>query len=252
MMDSAARFCPLSSDIRPRVQGWKNDSLIALAVLTVHLGFVALLLAMPMEQVRVQEASHFQVTLTDEQAIATGSKTESPEKTPAALPARTQTLQRSSDMVYPATNPDSKPLDAVQPPLTGAEVLHITDRNHAEATGLPAAPRAEASSGSEVGVGTATITQPRFDADYLDNPPPAYPRLSRELHEQGIVTLNVRVTPLGLPAEIQLRTSSQCPRLDQAAIAAVSRWRFVPARRGDQAIEAWVVVPLSFSLRRQQ
>jgi len=45
-----------------------------------------------------------------------------------------------------------------------------------------------------------------------------------------------------------LKTSSGSPRLDQAALDTVKRWRFVPARQGDQSVAAWVVVPISFSL----
>ncbi|PKO55172.1 MAG: energy transducer TonB, partial [Betaproteobacteria bacterium HGW-Betaproteobacteria-21] len=37
-------------------------------------------------------------------------------------------------------------------------------------------------------------------------------------------------------------------RLDEAARNAVSRWRFVPARQGERAIEASVLVPIIFKL----
>jgi protein TonB len=48
---------------------------------------------------------------------------------------------------------------------------------------------------------------------------------------------------------VELRESSGHPRLDDAAAAAVRRWRFVPARRGEQPVGAWVLVPISFNLR---
>ena len=48
--------------------------------------------------------------------------------------------------------------------------------------------------------------------------------------------------------EVQIRTSSGSSRLDQAAKEAVDRWRFVPARQGDEAVGAWVLVPISFQL----
>ena len=38
-------------------------------------------------------------------------------------------------------------------------------------------------------------------------------------------------------------------RLDRAAEDAVARWRFVPARRGESAVEAWVLVPIVFKLK---
>ena len=37
-------------------------------------------------------------------------------------------------------------------------------------------------------------------------------------------------------------------RLDEAARNAVQRWKFVPARRGDEPVSAWVIVPISFVL----
>lgn len=94
-----------------------------------------------------------------------------------------------------------------------------------------------------------TVTQPRFDADYLSNPAPAYPPLSRRMGEEGKVVLRVHVESDGRPSQIEIRTSSGSPRLDQAALEAVGRWRFVPAKRGDEAIAAWVLVPITFNLK---
>ena len=39
----------------------------------------------------------------------------------------------------------------------------------------------------------AAVTQPRFDADYLNNPKPAYPSMSKRLGEEGQVLLRVLV-----------------------------------------------------------
>lgn len=94
----------------------------------------------------------------------------------------------------------------------------------------------------------APMVQARFDADYLQNPKPVYPPASRRLGEEGKVVLRVHVSAEGWPTEIELKASSGYPRLDAAARAAVEQWRFVPARRGDEAIAAWVLVPIVFSL----
>ncbi|MCX7897724.1 MAG: energy transducer TonB [Rhodocyclaceae bacterium] len=92
------------------------------------------------------------------------------------------------------------------------------------------------------------IEPPRFDAAYLDNPKPLYPPASRRLGEEGRVVLRVHVLPDGRPESIEIKTSSGYPRLDAAARAAVEKWRFIPARRGDEAIAAWVLVPIVFNL----
>ena len=49
---------------------------------------------------------------------------------------------------------------------------------------------------------------PIFNADYLDNPPPPYPALSRRVGEQGRVVLRVLVNPAGSADEVQVRSSS--------------------------------------------
>ncbi|MCC6202434.1 MAG: energy transducer TonB [Gammaproteobacteria bacterium] len=93
------------------------------------------------------------------------------------------------------------------------------------------------------------VTQPRFDADYLSNPAPVYPSMSRRLREEGTVTLRVFVNPDGRPGTIEIETSSGFSRLDDAAREAVARWKFVPARRGEEHVGAWVLVPVIFNVR---
>lgn len=92
-------------------------------------------------------------------------------------------------------------------------------------------------------------TQPLYSADYLRNPKPRYPLVSRRMGEEGLVTLRVYVTSAGEPRQVQLKESCGFPRLDQAAQEVVWNWRFVPARRGDSPVDAWVVVPIRFTLK---
>lgn len=96
---------------------------------------------------------------------------------------------------------------------------------------------------------TPVATHPRFDADYLDNPKPPYPAISRRLSEQGRVLLRVHVDAEGRAGEVQLHTSSGSPRLDQSALDTVRRWKFVAARLGQQAVAAWVLIPIAFTLK---
>jgi protein TonB len=69
------------------------------------------------------------------------------------------------------------------------------------------------------------------------------------LHEEGRVLLRVLVDAKGLPERVELRSSSGHERLDRVALDTVRQWKFVPARRGEEAVSAWVIVPISFSLR---
>ncbi|HRQ46693.1 MAG TPA: energy transducer TonB [Rhodocyclaceae bacterium] len=92
------------------------------------------------------------------------------------------------------------------------------------------------------------FVEARFDADYLRNPPPVYPPMSRRRGEQGEVLLLVAVSVDGRPEHIEIRKSSGHQRLDEAALRAVSEWRFIPARQGSRPVAANVLVPIEFRL----
>lgn len=92
------------------------------------------------------------------------------------------------------------------------------------------------------------VEPPKFGAAYLHNPPPDYPSSSRRANEQGRVLLKVIVSTKGEAEDVQLDTSSGYSRLDQAAIQAVKKWQFIPAKRNNQPIRASVLVPVKFSL----
>lgn len=93
-----------------------------------------------------------------------------------------------------------------------------------------------------------SITPVQFKANYLHNPQPRYPRLSRRLGEQGKVHLKVQVNPQGQPVVVNIQQSSGFERLDRVAKETVQNWQFIPAKRGNQAIQSWVVVPIHFRL----
>lgn len=80
-------------------------------------------------------------------------------------------------------------------------------------------------------------------------PPPAYPRLSRRLGEEGRVWLKVLVTPEGAAGVVEIHESSGHARLDLAACQTVRHWRFDPARQEGRTLAAWVLIPMTFSLR---
>lgn len=92
-------------------------------------------------------------------------------------------------------------------------------------------------------------TAPIFNADYLNNPAPKYPPISRKSGEEGKVLLRVFVDPSGAPGTIEIHHTSGFERLDKAALAAVRYWKFVPARQGGEAVGAWVLVPIIFSVK---
>ena len=86
-------------------------------------------------------------------------------------------------------------------------------------------------------------------ADHLHNPRPPYPAVARARNWEGVSRLRVYVLPNGSAGQVQLAGSSGHDVLDDAAVAAVRGWRFVPAKRGDQAIASWVQFPIVWKLK---
>ncbi|AYC32809.1 energy transducer TonB [Pseudomonas cavernae] len=94
----------------------------------------------------------------------------------------------------------------------------------------------------------APVTPPSASAGYLRNPAPEYPSLAQRRGWEGTVLLRVHVLANGRPSEIQVQISSGREQLDKAAVQAVKRWTFVPAKRGEVAQDGWVSVPIDFKL----
>jgi len=92
------------------------------------------------------------------------------------------------------------------------------------------------------------VELPSSDADYLQNPRPPYPPVSKRLNEQGTVIVRVLIGADGLPQKAELRKSSGYDRLDQVALATVMKWRYLPGKRAGIAETMWFDVPISFLL----
>ncbi|NMG44549.1 TonB family protein [Aromatoleum toluvorans] len=128
-------------------------------------------------------------------------------------------------------------------------------QGHSTAPAAPeAAAPAPAAAGESISArlpsgGTGAPSQPaRYDAAYLENPSPQYPKLSRRRGEEGKVTLRVRVRADGRAENVEIAQTSGHPRLDAAARETVLSWRFVPARQGGTPIDSSLLVPVVFRL----
>ena len=138
------------------------------------------------------------------------------------------------------------PLKQAKTPRPEAPKLETTQSSQpAPAAPVAAPPDSQPSVPAEV-----PVTQARFDADTLRNPPPPYPPLARRMGEEGKVILRVNVSPQGLAESVEIKTSSGSQRLDDAAVNAVKRWKFIPAKRGDTPVQSRVLVPIIFKLEQ--
>lgn len=76
---------------------------------------------------------------------------------------------------------------------------------------------------------------------------PLYPDFAREAQVEGTVQLWALVDLDGSVREVRVRRS--VPLLDEAAVAAVARWRFTPALDNGRPVRVWVAIPVRFTLR---
>ena len=110
------------------------------------------------------------------------------------------------------------------------------------------APPAAAPQAAAAPPAPARVELPSSDADYLQNPKPAYPALSKRLGEQGKVVVRVFIAVDGTAQKAEIKQSSGFERLDQAALNTVLRWRYVPGKRAGVAESMWFNVPINFVL----
>lgn len=88
----------------------------------------------------------------------------------------------------------------------------------------------------------AGIDAPRKLRDVV----PVYPAAARALRTQGLVILEVTINESGTVVDAKVLRS--LPGLDQAALDAVTRWTFAPARLNGQAIPVVMTVTINFTL----
>lgn len=87
--------------------------------------------------------------------------------------------------------------------------------------------------------------------DYLKNPAPVYPESARRRGYEGTVLLMAKISKEGVVLSVMVEKSSGHESLDQAALKAVWKWRFSPAKFGNLPVESSVRVPVKFSLLDQ-
>jgi protein TonB len=77
---------------------------------------------------------------------------------------------------------------------------------------------------------------PAAPDDRFRNRPPIYPLEAQNRGEHGSVTLLIHVSDNGTTSGVDILESSGVDLLDQAAVAAVKKWRFHPALKQGQAV----------------
>ena len=87
------------------------------------------------------------------------------------------------------------------------------------------------------------------DPSLVFNPSPRYPRKARQRGDEGMVVLDVNILHNGAVGDITIFSSSGSSLLDNAALQAVSAWRFTPAQVNGQNVAIHRKIPILFKLR---
>ncbi len=85
----------------------------------------------------------------------------------------------------------------------------------------------------------------------LSRSEPTYPESARNAGQEGTVVVKIRIAESGVPSSVSVSRSSGFSSLDNAAVAAVERWRFIPAKylENGQALACYTTLPIVFHLK---
>jgi protein TonB len=164
------------------------------------------------------------------------------DERPARAPAN-RTLRAMSAPVQAITIPADRPLTPRDAPERADAAPFIDPPPAAAGEGRGEEARARRS--DDAVSSRAPLSSP---VAYAVNPPPPYPEFARREGRQGLAVLDVLVAPDGAPTEVRIATTSGSAELDDAAIKAVARWRFVPATQDGARIDARIRIPIRFRL----
>jgi protein TonB len=122
------------------------------------------------------------------------------------------------------------------------------DPSSAKADAAPGAARKSSAKGSgsrnrDGASGGQTYTPAR----YASCPPPIFPAEARKARLSGTALLLVQIDAHGRPLSVTLHRSSGHAILDTAALRAVRGWRFEPARRDGNPVDARLEIPVRFA-----
>jgi protein TonB len=221
-----------------------------LFVIAMHVGILMLAIyTQKKDQLELPAITPMMVSLLDapqNQPVSEPQKVETPKTEPQKqkpvqkLVVEKKAVPLTTDKPSPV-QPVQEKSDAIKQEVAAETKVNTSSESHV-ADSKPAEVVDKAPQKVDV------IEPPKFGVAYLNNPAPNYPGMSRRSGEQGQVMLRVLVSATGEASTVEIEKSSQFERLDQAALEAVKKWRFVPAKKNNQPLSAYVLVPVRFSL----
>ncbi|WP_432742697.1 energy transducer TonB [Methylobacter sp. G7] len=230
---------PLFTFLTRQEKPYSIGGLLLILVLSLHL-WAAIWMLQPAEAFTKAQPMIMEVSLISapsQQAAAAPiaqPKPVEPKKQPVKKPVKKKKLVTRKQMELPKPQPMAE--DMLPAPST------------AESAPAPVATSAAANTSSKATAETAPFTEANFNANYGSNPKPKYPGIATSRGWEGTVHLRVRVSVEGDSEDVTVQRSSGHDVLDEAAIEAVEKWKFMPAKRGGTAVASSVIVPIEFVL----
>lgn len=168
---------------------------------------------------------------------------------PKPRPARERRERRSAAAAPASAAPAAPPVEAPAP--DGAQSASAEESPDAAAAVATSASLSSVGTahGNGVGFGSAAGVAPGWMPRGGAQPAPRYPDAARRRGAQGIAQITLRLAANGHVSEVRVHRSSGDTRLDDAALAAVRRWRFDTPPPGADWAERWFVVPIEFRLQ---
>lgn len=242
---SSLTFSTLPSDLS---RGQRRS--LAVFVVAIHLALGWAWWNSKADNVNIGSSEIIEVSLVTDAQSQTREATQEPEPEPVRQPVQPQRVERVQPRVPVQAPAQPSPTPPVLTSQTGAESVAAT----APAVVPAATPVATQPAPAAVAAPAPPPPPPaprEFQASavsYLVPPVLTYPRVSRELGEQGSALLRVLVDERGRPTDIQVVKSSGYPRLDQQAVQAMRNARFKPHVEDGIARPMWVRTPQTFIL----
>lgn len=166
--------------------------------------------------------------------------TVNPPIAPMPVAARPIAKTNARPVVEPTPKPTVAPAQPAEPPALAASTAKPTAKPTPPAVSAVAALAAQPREPVEVVSREPSFRQPPK--------PPRYPSTARRRNQEGTVLVEVRLDRHGAQRDVQVLRSSGVSSLDQAAVKAVSGWRFKPETVAGQPVPSRVQIPIAFAL----
>lgn len=145
--------------------------------------------------------------------------------------------------------PKPKPVVAPEPAPQVASASSAQPSAPEQAAGKAKAPATPKSVAAPVTQSPEPVEVVSHQPSFLQPPkPPSYPATARRRNQEGTVLVEVRLDRNGAQRDVQVLRSSGVSSLDQAAVKAVSGWRFKPETVAGQPVPSRVQIPIAFAL----